>query len=178
MKIKPEQFLQYDLALQAAKDKDYGSSFDVTINKYGYVTACIRIHDKLSRLQRLLCNKAQVNTESKLDTWIDLANYAIMACNHMHKEFAPKHKLASFDYGLRSALIYKGISTDVTEADCVEMCQEYNDTMNTMFKESFKQNPDIPLSVAMKQVKDATLSIASIAICNVLMYDDSNLFKS
>lgn len=66
--------------LYARKNRDYGNSFDKTMDKFGLVVSAIRIGDKVSRLQSLVANKgeAQVKDESIADTFIDLACYAIM----------------------------------------------------------------------------------------------------
>lgn len=63
-----------------AKNADYNDSFGKTIQKYGYVTACMRLNDKFTRAEGLLLSdeKPQVADESVQDTLIDLAAYALM----------------------------------------------------------------------------------------------------
>ena len=63
--------------LYERKNKDYGDSFGKLNNEFGEIAGLIRLSDKLNRLKTLVGSKAEVN-ESKKDTLIDLANYAIM----------------------------------------------------------------------------------------------------
>jgi hypothetical protein len=60
------------------KNQDYGSSFDVLFEKYGELSALIRLEDKHLRFEQLIQNPAQVEDESKIDTCLDAANYWIM----------------------------------------------------------------------------------------------------
>jgi hypothetical protein len=65
--------------LYARKNRDYGNSFDKSMNKFGLVVAAIRIGDKVNRLQSLIeKGGAEVKDESIADTFIDLACYSIM----------------------------------------------------------------------------------------------------
>lgn len=65
--------------LYARKNRDYGGSFDRSMNKFGLVVAAIRIGDKANRLQSLIeKGRAEVKDESIADTFIDLACYSIM----------------------------------------------------------------------------------------------------
>ena len=63
--------------LYERKNKDYGDSFGKSNNEFGEIAGLIRLSDKLNRLKTLVDSKAEVD-ESKKDTLIDLANYAIM----------------------------------------------------------------------------------------------------
>lgn len=68
------------IRLHKAKDKDYGSSAEVTFNEYGLVSYLVRLSDKLNRLKSLTrSGERKVNDESIEDTLQDLAAYAIMA---------------------------------------------------------------------------------------------------
>ena len=80
MKITGEMNKIYE-----AKNKDYGSSFDKSIDKFGLIASAIRMNDKLNRFETLIANKAQVKDESIEDTLIDLANYSIMTILHLKK---------------------------------------------------------------------------------------------
>ena len=63
----------------AKKNKDYGNSFDKTLDKWGPNIALARLEDKLNRITQLtLSGKAEVNDESIEDTLKDMATYAIM----------------------------------------------------------------------------------------------------
>ena len=65
--------------LYARKNRDYGNSFDRSMDKFGLVVAAIRIGDKVNRLQSLIAKGgAEVKDESLADTFIDLSCYAIM----------------------------------------------------------------------------------------------------
>ncbi len=65
--------------LYARKNRDYGGSFDKSMDKFGLVVAAIRIGDKVNRLQSLIAKgSAEVKDESIADTFIDLACYSIM----------------------------------------------------------------------------------------------------
>ncbi len=65
--------------LYARKNRDYGGSFDRSMDKFGLVVAAIRIGDKVNRLQSLIeKGGAEVKDESIADTFIDLACYSIM----------------------------------------------------------------------------------------------------
>ena len=65
--------------LYARKNRDYGNSFDKSMDKFGLVVAAIRIGDKVNRLQSLIeKGVAEVKDESIADTFIDLACYSIM----------------------------------------------------------------------------------------------------
>lgn len=52
--------------LYARKDRDYGNSFDKSMDKFGLVVAAIRIGDKVNRLQSLVAKRggAEVKDES------------------------------------------------------------------------------------------------------------------
>jgi hypothetical protein len=49
-----------------------------SMKSMGYLSAVIRLDDKMRRLKQLLKQDAQVKDESIRDTVLDLANYAIM----------------------------------------------------------------------------------------------------
>lgn len=67
------------------KNADYGDSFGHQFAEYGEISAAIRLEDKLKRFKQLIKNPAQVKDESKIDTLIDLANYAIMTVIEMEE---------------------------------------------------------------------------------------------
>lgn len=65
--------------LYDAKNRDYGNSFSQSFEKWGLPMACIRLGDKLNRLESFAKNqKMQVADERVEDTLIDIANYAIL----------------------------------------------------------------------------------------------------
>lgn len=70
----------------AAKNHDYGNSFDKSLDKFGIVASIVRMGDKMNRIESLITNKeAKVNDESIKDTLLDLANYAIMTVMWLDK---------------------------------------------------------------------------------------------
>lgn len=62
----------------AAKNHDYGNSFEQSCNKFGIIASVVRLGDKMNRIESLTVKKAEVKDESIKDTLLDLANYAIM----------------------------------------------------------------------------------------------------
>lgn len=72
------------------KNKDYGNSFDRTLEVYGDVAYFLRIDDKLSRLRRLTKNKALVTDESIEDTLKDIIGYTLLMINNKRNNKAEK----------------------------------------------------------------------------------------
>ena len=60
------------------KNKDYGSSFDESLDEFGLISSLIRLTDKRNRFKSLINSEAEVKDESIEDTLLDMANYAIM----------------------------------------------------------------------------------------------------
>lgn len=62
------------------KNKDYGNSFEESLEKHGLIAAVVRMEDKMLRLTNLSKNDSEqlVNDESLIDTLKDLSNYALM----------------------------------------------------------------------------------------------------
>lgn len=69
-----------------AKNKDYGNSFEESLNEFGEVAGLVRIGDKLNRAKNLSQNKANVKDESKIDTHLDMAIYNIMQAMWLMKQ--------------------------------------------------------------------------------------------
>ena len=70
----------------AAKNHDYGNSFDKSLDKFGLVASVVRIGDKMNRIESLVQKKAMVQDESIRDTLLDMANYAIMTVMWMDNQ--------------------------------------------------------------------------------------------
>ncbi len=75
-----------DIALEVAnlvekKNRDYGNSFDKTVDEYGEIAYFLRIEDKLSRLKSLNKREAVVN-ESIEDTLKDIIGYTLLMINY------------------------------------------------------------------------------------------------
>ena len=65
--------------LYDAKNRDYNDSFGQSFQKWGLPMSCIRLGDKLNRLESFAQGKdMKVKDEGVRDTLMDLANYAIM----------------------------------------------------------------------------------------------------
>lgn len=61
------------------KNEDYGNSFEISMEKYGLISALTRISDKFNRIEHLVINRgSQPNYESLEDSLLDCANYCIM----------------------------------------------------------------------------------------------------
>lgn len=70
----------------AAKNHDYGNSFDCSLNKFGLIAGLVRMGDKMNRLESLINKKAMVKDESIRDTLLDLASYCIMTVMWLNKK--------------------------------------------------------------------------------------------
>lgn len=89
-KLRFNDVIEEMLGLYSRKNKDYGGSFDESLDDDGLLVAKIRIKDKLNRFSQLIDTDAEVKDESIRDTLIDLANYSVMTINWLdlnnHKE--------------------------------------------------------------------------------------------
>jgi hypothetical protein len=66
-------------AVHQKKNADYGNNFHKRYEKYGFLTALLRLTDKMERLENIYeKGEIQVKDESVEDTLLDLANYAVM----------------------------------------------------------------------------------------------------
>lgn len=67
------------VSLQEKKNKDYGNSFEQTLDEFGLIASVIRLNDKMNRVKQLCKSQKQEIKDEKIeDTLIDLANYAVM----------------------------------------------------------------------------------------------------
>lgn len=68
------------------KNKDYGNSFDKTMDEYGITAYFLRIEDKISRLKSLNKSNTQlVADESQKDTLKDIIGYTLLMLNYLRK---------------------------------------------------------------------------------------------
>lgn len=68
------------------KNKDYGNSFDTTMDEYGITAYFLRIEDKISRLKSIMKNqKLLVENESMEDTLKDIIGYTLLMINYLRK---------------------------------------------------------------------------------------------
>ena len=69
------------------KNKKYGNSFEVSLDKYGVIAALTRISDKFNRIENLILhNDNGTEDETVLDTLIDLANYCVMTAVYIENK--------------------------------------------------------------------------------------------
>lgn len=69
----------------AAKNHDYGNSFEESLDEFGLVASVVRLGDKMNRIKSLIKKEAQVKDESIKDTLLDLASYSIMTLMWLNK---------------------------------------------------------------------------------------------
>lgn len=69
----------------AAKNHDYGNSFEQSCDKFGIIAGVIRMGDKMNRLESLAVKRAEVKDESIKDTLLDLASYSVMTLMWLNK---------------------------------------------------------------------------------------------
>lgn len=73
--------------IHTKKNADYGNNFHKRYKKYGFLTALLRLTDKMERLENIYeKGEIQVKDESVEDTLIDLANYAVMTVVELRNE--------------------------------------------------------------------------------------------
>ena len=69
------------------KNKDYGNSFDQSLDKWGLSVAAIRLGDKLNRFESFVKNGSfEVNDEGVRDTLMDLSCYSIMTIMYLNNK--------------------------------------------------------------------------------------------
>lgn len=74
------------------KNQDYGDSFGQSFQKWGLPMACIRLGDKLNRLESFAkSQEMKVKDESIMDTLMDMANYSIMTLIEIKKQEEQKN---------------------------------------------------------------------------------------
>lgn len=69
----------------AAKNHDYGNSFEQSLDKFGLLAAIVRMGDKMNRIEALSKKEIEVKDESIKDTLLDLASYSIMTLMWLDK---------------------------------------------------------------------------------------------
>ena len=73
--------------LYEEKNRNYGNSFDKSLDEDGLLVSKIRLGDKFNRFSSLLKQQSNgTSDESIKDTLIDLANYAIMSIIWMENQ--------------------------------------------------------------------------------------------
>ena len=69
-----------------AKNHDYGSSFSNLFKECGMTYAYGHLKEKLERVKSLMSDEAKVKGESMIDSFYDLANYAILTIMEIEKQ--------------------------------------------------------------------------------------------
>ena len=71
--------LDRELSIYELKNQKYGNSFDLSVKKYGLISALTRMSDKWNRIENLiLTHDNGTDDESLKDSLMDLANYCNM----------------------------------------------------------------------------------------------------
>lgn len=92
------------------KNRDYGNSFDESLDEDGLLVSKIRLGDKFKRFSQLISNPSQVKDESVRDTLLDAANIAIMTIMWMDLQEEKQSSLVLSSQGLS-----KGSLENLTE---------------------------------------------------------------
>ena len=84
---KHMELCKYLNNLYATKNKKYGDSFSITVQKYGIIAALTRLSDKWQRFETLILTKDPgTPDESIRDTLLDMANYCIMTVMELNQK--------------------------------------------------------------------------------------------
>lgn len=79
--------------LHEKKNKDYGNSFESSMDDFGITAPLIRLGDKYSRLKSICkSGNIEVKDESVRDTLIDLAAYSIMTIEYLDNHDNKRNK--------------------------------------------------------------------------------------
>ncbi|KAF6620655.1 DUF1599 domain-containing protein [Paenibacillus polymyxa] len=73
-------------SLLKRKNHDYGNSFSIQFEKYGILSALIRMDDKMRRLENLVQGSKAKVEESIEDTLLDQIGYGILALVELRKQ--------------------------------------------------------------------------------------------
>ncbi|MFE6075691.1 nucleotide modification associated domain-containing protein [Paenibacillus sp. NPDC057886] len=73
-------------SLLKKKNNDYGNSFSIQFEKYGVMSAMIRMDDKMRRLENLMKGTLAQVDESIEDTLLDLVGYGTLALVELRKQ--------------------------------------------------------------------------------------------
>lgn len=72
--------------IKTKKNTDYGNSFSKSIDKYGFISAFVRIEDKIERITNLLNSDTVLVEDEKIDdTLLDGANYMVLTLEEYKK---------------------------------------------------------------------------------------------
>jgi len=78
--LKFEDITKELTELYKKKNKDYGNSFEQSLNQYGLLPTVLRLTEKTKRLETLYLNNgsSSIKDENVDDTLKDIANYCII----------------------------------------------------------------------------------------------------
>lgn len=79
------------------KNADYGNSFEKSLDEWGLIVSAMRVQEKLDRVKTSLKQELKVKDESVEDTFLDIANYAIMTVMWLRKEKEKKEESMTFN---------------------------------------------------------------------------------
>lgn len=78
------------------KNADYGNSFEKSLDEWGLIVSAMRTQEKLDRVKTSLKHELKVKDESVEDSFLDIANYAIMTVMWLRKEKEKKEESMTF----------------------------------------------------------------------------------
>lgn len=79
------------------KNADYGNSFEKSLNEWGLIVSAMRVQEKLDRVKTSLKQELKVKDESVEDSFLDIANYAIMTAMWLRKEKEKKEESMTYN---------------------------------------------------------------------------------
>ena len=86
---KLSDLLVEELRTFEIKNKMYGNSVEISLDKYGVIAGLTRISDKFNRLENLILTQSDGTSDERLeDTLIDMANYCNMLALYVRQSKA------------------------------------------------------------------------------------------
>ena len=79
------------------KNADYGNSFEKSLDEWGLIVSAMRTQEKLDRVKTSLKQELKVKDESVEDSFLDIANYAIMTVMWLRKDKEKKEESMTFN---------------------------------------------------------------------------------
>ena len=79
------------------KNADYGNSFENSLDEWGLIVSAMRVQEKLDRVKTSLKQELKVKDESVEDSFLDIANYAIMTAMWLRKEKEKKEESMTYN---------------------------------------------------------------------------------
>lgn len=79
------------------KNADYGNSFEKSLDEWGLIVSAMRVQEKLDRVKTSLKHELKVKDESVEDSFLDIANYAVMTVMWLRKEKEKKEESMTYD---------------------------------------------------------------------------------